>query len=160
MARRSLTTVVYLGFAAALAALAAVPGGAVWQQPARPPAALVLLNGKVVTADDARPEAQAVAIVGDRIADLGTTEDMKRHVGPNTQVIDLAGRLVIPGFVEGHGHFTGVGLAQLNLNLMKAQTWDEIVAMVARVEHPRRGRQARLLERRQDQADLLVEMGD
>ena len=131
MARRSLTAVVYLGFAAAVAALAAVPGGPVWQQPARPPADLVLLNGKVVTADDARPEAQAVAIVGDRIADLGTTEDMKRHVGPNTQVIDLAGRLVIPGFVEGHGHFTGVGLAQLNLNLMKAQTWDEIVAMVA-----------------------------
>ena len=100
MARRSLTAVVYLGFAAAVAALAAVPGGPVWQQPARPPADLVLLNGKVVTADDARPEAQAVAIVGDRIADLGTTEDMKRHVGPNTQVIDLLHKAVY-AFVTG-----------------------------------------------------------
>ncbi len=100
------------------------------QQPARPPADLVLLDGKIVTAEDSRPEVQALAIVGDRIADLGTTADMKRHVGPNTQVIDLKGQLVIPGFIEGHGHFGGVGEAQLNLNLMNAKSWDEIVSMV------------------------------
>jgi predicted amidohydrolase YtcJ len=45
-------------------------------------------------------------------------------------VIDLKGQLAIPGFIEGHGHFTGVGQAQLNLNLMKATSWQEIVAMV------------------------------
>ena len=43
----------------------------------------------------------------------------------------MNGQLVIPGFVEGHGHFTGVGEAQLNLNLMNVRSWDEIVAMVA-----------------------------
>ena len=53
------------------------------------------------------------------------------YVGPATKVIDVSGQLVIPGFVEGHGHFTGVGEAQLNLNLMNARSWDEIVAMVA-----------------------------
>jgi predicted amidohydrolase YtcJ len=119
-----------VAFVPLVAALAGVPALATRQQPARPPADLVLLNGKVVTVEDSRPEAQAIAIVGDKIADVGSSADMKRHVGPNTQVIDLKGMLVIPGFIEGHGHFNGVGEAQLNLNLMKVKSWDEIVAMV------------------------------
>ena len=45
-------------------------------------------------------------------------------------MIDAHGRLVTPGFIEGHGHFTGVGEAQLNLNLMNVTSWDAIVAMV------------------------------
>src|SRR5688572_13405323 len=120
--------------AAAVAALVASTAAAYTvsfpQQPARPPADLVLMNGKVVTLEDSRPEAQAVAVVGDRIADIGSSADIKRHVGPSTQVIDLAGQLVIPGFIEGHGHFGGVGEAQLNLNLMNVKSWNEIVAMV------------------------------
>jgi hypothetical protein len=124
------TLFISVTFGAAVAALAAVPLRAVWQQPDRPPADLVLTNGKVVTVESAMPEAQAVAIVGDRIADIGSSADIKRHVGPKTQVIDLKGQLVIPGFIEGHGHFTGVGQAQLNLKLMKTSSWQEIVAMV------------------------------
>ncbi len=45
-------------------------------------------------------------------------------------MIDLKGQLVIPGFIEGHGHFGGVGEAKLNLELQNAKSWDEIVAMV------------------------------
>jgi predicted amidohydrolase YtcJ len=100
------------------------------QQTAAPPATLVLTNGKIVTVDANPAEAQAVAIRGDRIAAVGTSAEMKRYVGAGTEVIDLKGQLAIPGFIEGHGHFTGVGEAQLNLNLMKATSWDEIVAMV------------------------------
>ena len=100
------------------------------QQPASVPADLVLLNGKVVTLEGRAPEVEAVAVGGNRIAALGRSEEIKRHVGPKTQVIDLAGALVIPGFVEGHGHFNGLGLSQVNLNLMKAKSWDEIVGMV------------------------------
>ena len=47
---------------------------------------------------------------------------------------------MIPGFIEGHGHFTGVGEAQLNLNLMKTSSWDEIVAMVAEAAKKREAR--------------------
>jgi predicted amidohydrolase YtcJ len=125
------TVLFTLIFSTFVAILAVVPARAVWQQPARPPADLVLINGKVVTVEDSPAQAEAIAIVGDRIADLGSTADIKRHVGPKTQVIDLKGQLLIPGFIEGHGHFTGVGQAQLNLNLMKTDSWDEIVAMVA-----------------------------
>jgi predicted amidohydrolase YtcJ len=124
------TLFVALTLSAVVAALATVPLRAVRQQPASPPADLVLTNGKIVTVEDGMPEAQAIAIAGDRIAALGSSADIKRHVGPKTQVIDLKGELVIPGFIEGHGHFTGVGQAQLNLNLMKTTSWQEIVTMV------------------------------
>lgn len=102
------------------------------QQPASVAADMVLLNGKIVTLEDAQPQVEALAIGGNRIAALGSSTAMKRHIGQKTKVIDLQGQLVIPGFVEGHGHFNGVGLARLNLNLMHAKTWDEIVAMVER----------------------------
>jgi predicted amidohydrolase YtcJ len=128
MSRRA--SVLAASVAAAIAASFAAVSVVALQQPARPPADLVLLNGKIVTLEDSRPEAQAVAIVGDKIADLGSTEDIKRHVGPKTQLIDLKGQLVIPGFIEGHGHFGGVGEAKLNLELQNAKSWDEIVAMV------------------------------
>jgi predicted amidohydrolase YtcJ len=100
--------------------------------PPQPPAAdLVLTNGKVVTVSDAMPEAQALAVRGDRIVAVGSSADIGRYVGPATQVIDLQGQLAIPGFIEGHGHFNGVGTAELQLKLMKTTSWNEIVSMVA-----------------------------
>jgi predicted amidohydrolase YtcJ len=96
-----------------------------------PPADLVLTNGRIVTVDDARPEAEAIAISGDRVQALGTAAEIKSMIGPATKVIDLQGQLAIPGLIESHGHFSGVGGAQLELNLMNVQSWDEIVRMVA-----------------------------
>src|SRR5687767_12691274 len=91
------------------------------------PADLVLINGRIVTADDRRPDAQAIAVRGDTIAALGTTAEIQALVGPSTKVIDLKGQLAIPGFIEGHGHFTGLGSGLMNLNLMTMKSWDEIV---------------------------------
>ncbi len=96
-----------------------------------PPADLVLTNGKIVTVDVAVPEVQALAVRGDRIVALGSSADIKRFVGSTTQVVDLQGQLAVPGFIEGHGHFNGVGTAELQLKLMKTTSWDEIVSMVA-----------------------------
>jgi predicted amidohydrolase YtcJ len=93
---------------------------------------LVLINGRIVTADDRRPDAQAIAVRGDTIAALGTTAEIQALVGPSTKVIDLKGQLAIPGFIEGHGHFTGLGSGLMNLNLMTMKSWDEIVTAVAR----------------------------
>ena len=118
----------FLALSLSTATLVGVASGV--QQPASVAADMVLLNGKIVTLEDPQPQVEALAVGGTRIAAIGTTAAMKRHIGQKTQVIDLQGRLVIPGFVEGHGHFSGVGLTQLNLNLMHARTWDEIVRMV------------------------------
>ncbi len=95
-----------------------------------PAADLVLINGRVVTLDSSVPEAQAIAIRDDRIYYVGTTAAAKDRVGPSTQVIDLKGQLAIPGFIESHGHFTGVGEMKLQLDLTQARSWNDIVAMV------------------------------
>ena len=66
-----------------------------------------------------------------RSSRVGTNQQMQRYIGSSTKVIDLAGRLAIPGFIEGHGHFTGLGSSKMMLNLRDAKNWDQIVAMVA-----------------------------
>jgi predicted amidohydrolase YtcJ len=96
------------------------------------PADLVLRNGKIVTVDPAGRVVQALAVRGDRIVALGPDSDAPRWIGPRTKVIDLHGMLAIPGFIEGHGHFTGVGEFRMGLDLREARTWDDIVAQVGR----------------------------
>ena len=92
---------------------------------------LVLLGGKVITMDPERPEAEAVAIAGDRILAVGSRDEIQALVGGATEMMELEGRLVIPGFVEGHGHFLGLGNARMILDLASTTTWEGIVAMVA-----------------------------
>ena len=99
-------------------------------QPPVPPATLVLTNGKVVTVEASPAEARAIAITGDRITAVGSDDEIKRYIGAGTEVIDAGGQLVIPGFIESHGHFSGVGEAQLVLKLATANTWDDILSMV------------------------------
>ena len=127
---RAIVGAVVFALAVSWLALAARPSARVAQS--QPTAAdLVITNGKVVTVEDGAPDAQAVAIGGSRILAVGGSIEMKKYVGANTQVIDVQGQLVIPGFIEGHGHFIGIGTAKLNLNLTNAKNWDAIVAMVA-----------------------------
>jgi predicted amidohydrolase YtcJ len=95
-----------------------------------PAADLVLMNGRVVTLEPSQPEAQAIAIRDDLIYVIGTNDDIKKRIGPSTESIDLQGQLVIPGFIESHGHFTGIGEMKLQLDLTKAKSWNDIVAMV------------------------------
>ena len=97
-----------------------------------PRADLVLRGGKVVTLDEATPEAEALAVVGDRIAAVGSDAEVERWIGAATEVIDLEGRLAIPGFIEAHGHLMKIGRAAVNLPLGEAGSWDEIVEMVRR----------------------------
>ncbi len=115
-----------------LAALLALVTAVASNQPATvEPATMVLRNGKIVTVDEKLPEAQAVAIRGDRIAAVGSNADIQRYIGPGTRVIDLAGQLAIPGLVESHGHFMGFGQSKMTLDLMDVKDWNEIISMVA-----------------------------
>jgi predicted amidohydrolase YtcJ len=93
---------------------------------------LVLRNGKIVTLEASVPVARAIAVRGDRILAAGSEEEIRRVTGPATRVIDLHGMLAIPGFIEGHGHFTGVGAFRLSLNLREARRWEDIVGQVQR----------------------------
>ncbi len=94
------------------------------------PADLALINGKIVTVDEKIPEAQALAAKDGVIIAVGSNKNIERYVTEETQVIDLEGKLAIPGFTDAHGHFTSLGRALLRLNLMNVKNWDEVVALV------------------------------
>lgn len=85
--------------------------------PAQTSADLVLLNGKVWTVNDKQPEAEAVAVIGNRIVFVGAGRDARKWIGTQTKVIDLAGKRVVPGFNDAHVHFLdgGAGLASVQL---------------------------------------------
>jgi predicted amidohydrolase YtcJ len=99
--------------------------------PKKEPTDLVLLSGKVVTVDEARPQAEALAVRGGTIVAVGREKDIKPLIGDNTKVIDLGGRLAIPGFMDAHVHFTGIGQARLSLDLRHVKNWDDILALVS-----------------------------
>jgi|SRR5579862_4573544 len=116
-----------------VAVLAVARASGRWSEQTRPPepADLILRNGRIVTLDDHMPEGQALAARDGKIIAVGTTADINRYVGPSTQVIDLAGQFAMPGFIEGHGHFTGIGESKLGLELLNTTSWEQIVQMVA-----------------------------
>ncbi len=94
------------------------------------PADLILMNGKIITMDREIPEAEALAVKGDRIVAVGTSQEIRGYKGDATRIIDLGGNLAVPGLIDSHGHFMGTGKAKMELNLAAAKNWDEIVAMV------------------------------
>ncbi len=69
------------------------------------PADRIIRGGPIVTVNPAQPAAEAVAIAGGRIAAVGSEADVMRLKGDGTEVVDLAGRTLVPGFVDGHSHF-------------------------------------------------------
>jgi predicted amidohydrolase YtcJ len=78
-----------------------------------------------------RPETEAIAARGQEIVGIGLEEEIRRLIGSDTEVIDIEGALAVPGLIEGHGHFLGLGRSRMQLELTSAATWDEIVDTVA-----------------------------
>lgn len=78
---------------------------------------LVLLNGSVWTVNPEQPWTEAVAVDGDRIYRVGSTAEIKKLVGKETQVIDLEGALVLPGFTDCHTHFLKGGFSLSDIQL-------------------------------------------
>ena len=94
-------------------------------------ATLVLTGGKIATVDPELGNQQAIALKGHRIVAVGSNEEISTYIGPTTQVINLSGRTVIPGFIEGHGHYLSLGRARQILDLSTAKNWGDVVGQVA-----------------------------
>jgi len=77
---------------------------------------LALTNGNVITIDERNPRAQAVYIVGERIVKVGSDGEIGGLIDEATDVIDLEGRTVVPGFVDCHAHPMGFGQSLMNVN--------------------------------------------
>ena len=85
----------------------------------RPPADIILTNAEVYTMEADQPWASAVVINGNKIAAvLGEGADIEPYRGPNTRVIDLEGKFMVPGFIDGHVHFNSAGGLINDANLM------------------------------------------
>ena len=97
-------------------------------QPAPPD--VILFNGKVFTADSAKPSADAIAIQGERIVAVGTSAEITRLAGPKTRRIDVQGRLITPGFNDAHMHF-GVDPDGVRLPFGSMEpSWEETKAAI------------------------------
>ena len=113
-----ITSILTLGLLLATATACRAPAGE---------ADLVLLGGRIVTLDQDQPEVEAVAVLDGRIAALGSEETIRNWISDGTQVVNLMDGLAIPGFIEGHGHFMGLGRLKIELDLSSAETWDQVV---------------------------------
>ncbi|MEW5900021.1 MAG: amidohydrolase family protein [Acidobacteriota bacterium] len=93
-------------------------------------AELVLLNGVVWTGESDRPWAEGVAIRGEKIIAVGRSREVRALAGRETRLFDLAGRLVLPGFIDSHTHFLDGGFSLLSIRLREAKSRDDFVARV------------------------------
>lgn len=91
-----------------------------------PPAHQVFIDGTVLTMNAEAPIAQAISVRGDTIEAVGTTEDIMALVTDETEVHDLLGRTLLPGFIDAHGHFPGSGMYSLVANLSSPPVGDVI----------------------------------
>lgn len=100
------------------------------QGPYQPAADLIIENAKVWTVDKAIPSAQAVAVLGDRIVAVGSNAEVEVWRGPQTQVLDAAGRLLLPGFNDAHVHFISGGSQLDNVQLNDATSAKEFARRI------------------------------
>lgn len=95
------------------------------------PADLVLRGGTIATVDTNVGSVEAIAVTGYQVTAVGGNDEISAYIGPETEVVELNGRFVMPGFIEGHGHFLSLGRSKQILDLNDVENWDEIVSMVA-----------------------------
>ncbi len=95
------------------------------------PADVALINGRIWTASEGWGFVEALSIKGNRIVNAGTTTEIQKHVGAQTRVVDLGGRLVIPGFNDAHIHFLSGALGLSEVELFDAKSASEVVERIA-----------------------------
>jgi predicted amidohydrolase YtcJ len=95
----------------------------------QPPITLALVNARIWTADPFHPDAEAVALAGDRIAFVGSTSDVRRAAG-TAETVDLRGQFVTPGFIDSHVHFLEGGFRLTSVHLRDASSREEFVSRI------------------------------
>ena len=91
---------------------------------------LVLINAKVYTANEKLPEAEAVAILKDKIIFVGSANESVQYTCNDNRIKDLGGNFLFPGFIDAHAHLKGIGYREMNLNLQGANSLKEMLTQV------------------------------
>lgn len=94
------------------------------------PADLLITGGTIYTVDDKQRVVEAVVVDADTIVFAGSEKEARAWVDEETNIIDLKGNTMIPGFIEGHGHFMGIGYNEVDLDLSGVANFDELVERV------------------------------
>ncbi|MCF6439151.1 amidohydrolase [Pseudoalteromonas luteoviolacea] len=92
---------------------------------------MVFVNGDIYTVNEDKPWAQAVAIKDNKIIFVGTTEQVQQHIGENTQVIDLKGKMMMPGFHDVHMHPLESGSDATQFTIPESESTDTYIDLVA-----------------------------
>ena len=98
---------------------------------ADPAADIIVTHAKIWTVDADQPEAEALAVIGDRIVDVGSSQTIEKWKGPATRVIDAGGKRVLPGFNDAHVHFSTGGFDLDRIDLKNAESREQFIAMIA-----------------------------
>lgn len=100
--------------------------------PEQESATLLIHGGPIYTVDSTQVVVEAVATKDNKILFAGTLAEAEIYKNDQTQIIDLDGKTMTPGLIEGHGHFMGLGLNEMNLDLINTTSYQEIVDAVAK----------------------------
>ena len=128
---KSMAPILLLALGSALTSNTSAQSGSAQKTP-KPKADLIFTHGNIYTGVvdasaslGAGQRYEALAIRGDRILAVGTRDEIMKLKGPKTEVIDLEGHFVMPGFNDAHMHLASAGLEKMNVNLVGAKTLDE-----------------------------------
>ena len=91
---------------------------------------VIFINGNIYTVDSLKPSASVLAVSNHRIIGLGDKNIIDEFKNEDTKIIDLENSFVMPGFIEGHGHFGGFGEGLQNLNFLHSKSWDDVIKLV------------------------------
>lgn len=94
------------------------------------PADKVVTNAYVWTVNEEQPVAEAIAILDGKILAVASAEQIQPYIGPDTRVIDAGGKLILPGFIDNHTHFTSGGFQLQSIDLRHAQTEEEFAGLI------------------------------
>ncbi|MEA1880866.1 MAG: amidohydrolase [Candidatus Marinimicrobia bacterium] len=92
---------------------------------------LIIQNGIIYTVNEFNPIAEAIAVKNGKIIAVSKKKEVGSLINANTKILDLKGATLVPGLIEGHGHFIGLGYAKMRLDLTKAANYDDLVDLVA-----------------------------
>ena len=92
---------------------------------------LVLRSGFIATVDPTIGNVTAMAVNDFSITAVGSDQEINQFIGAETEIIELDGRFVMPGFIEGHGHYMSLGRSKQILDLNDVDGWEEVVSKVA-----------------------------
>jgi hypothetical protein len=93
-------------------------------------AEIIIIADRIETMEESTGNIEAIAIKNGKIWKLGKRSDVDRWMGDSTEVKDYGSNFIMPGFIEGHGHFSGLGYSLINLNLLHSKSWEEVVEAV------------------------------